>query len=96
MTQPSPWRIAGQVLAWVALAFGFLGALLGLMLLLSASGPHGYTNIFGGLLLIVSIPVLLTGLLAVLPKRAALWLSRILAVLGVLLIVWLLIELNSS
>ncbi len=54
------------------------------------------TPAFGGFLLIVGIPFLLIGLMGVLPKRAALWLSRIVAVLGVALIVGLVIWLKVS
>jgi len=43
----------------------------------------------------VSSLFLLTGLMAVLPKRAALWLSRIVAVLGILLIIALAISLRT-
>ncbi len=94
----SPWRTAGKVLGWVCVALGGLGAIAALVFILPSRGegqdPHGYTLIFGVFLLIVSIPFLLTGLMSVLPRRAALWLSRIVAVLGVLLIVALLVWLN--
>lgn len=94
----SPWHIVGRSLGWLSVALGGLGTMLGFAFIMSSRGegqdPHGYTGIFGFLLLIVSIPFLLTGLMSVLPKRAALWLSRIAAVLGVLLIVALLVWLN--
>lgn len=94
----SPWRTAGQVLGWLCVAFGGLGVIAALMFILPSrdggQDPHGYVVIFGVFLLIVSIPFLLTGLMSVLPTRAALWLSRIVAVLGVLLIVALLVWLN--
>jgi len=44
---------------------------------------------------LVSALFLLTGLMSVLPKRAALWLSRIVAVLGILLIIALAISLRT-
>jgi len=98
MTRPSPRTSAGRVLNWLLLVLGSLGTLLGLMLLVSGSGgqdQHGYASIFGGFLLVASIPFVLTGLMSVLPKRAALWVSRISVVLGVVLIVGLVIWLNG-
>ena len=95
MTQPSPWRTVGQAVVWISVGVGALGTLLAPFLIVSSNSgqdQHGYTFIFGIFLAIVSSLFLLTGLMAVLPKRAALWLSRIVAVLGILLIIALAIS----
>ncbi len=96
MTQDrSPWQLTGLVIGWVLVALGSLGTLLGLVMILpSATGgqdPHGYGSIFSFMILVLSSLFLLTGLLGVLPKRAALWLSRIAAVVVALvlaLLIW--------
>lgn len=96
MQDRSPWRIVGLALAGISIAVGTVGVLFGLMLLSGSGGrdQHGYASIFGVFLMIVSIPFLLIGLMSVLPKQAALWLSRAVAVLGVLLIIGLVISLK--
>lgn len=85
------------MVAAICCALGGAGCLYGLFLILSSvSGPaefdpHGYIRIFGVLVMILSGPFLLAGLLVLLPPVMAKWLSRVtlvivLVFLGLLLI----------
>ncbi len=84
------------MVATVCCALGGAGCLFGLaMILSSVSGPeegdpHGYVRIFGAMVMMLSGPFLLAGLLALLPPRMSRWLSGvalviILVFLGLLL-----------
>lgn len=97
MRERSPRRSTATVLAAVGCAIGGAGCFVGLSLILaSTSGPeggdpHGYSLIFGALVILLALPFLMTGLLTLLPPRISTWLARvtmviILAFLGLLLI----------
>ncbi len=71
------------MVAAVCGVLGGAGALLGVGLILSSAAgpesgdPHGYVRIFGAMIMILSGPFLLIGLLALLPPRMSRWLSRV-------------------